>query len=487
MFGFNTAVKGLLASQKSLYVMNHNISNIDTKGYSRQQGAQRATTPYDLPGVGFLGTGTEIYDVARVRNSYVDFKYWNENAPKGEWKVKKDTLLEIEKLFGEPSKSSFRQYLDDFYKSLDDMSTNSSNFSFREPVRENALALTKHINESAVRLDELKKETEFSIETKVKKINSIATQIASLSKQIYSNELDGRKANDLRDRRDLLVDELSQIANVKVDESKDGKYRVNISGVSIVDHTEVNEVNVSKDKATNKIDMEWGNGSKVNLKSGELKALLELYNGDGTNSSYRGIPFYQKKLNDFAKGFADKFNEQHRKGYSLGGKDNNNVDEDGNPIEGEGINFFKYTESDGIAKTITLSDEILEDLKNIASAGEIPGSADDNKNMLALLELREDKKFFSEGVSQGTPDDFIKSIISNLAVDSMQGKRMYTSQNIILKNIESQRNSISGVSYDEEMADMVRFQHAYVASARMITTMDTILEVTINRLGLVGR
>ncbi len=115
-FGFNTAVKGLLASQRSLYITNHNINNINTKGYTRQLASQRATTPYDLPGgIGYLGTGTEIYDISRVRNSYLDFKYWNENAPMGgEWETKMNHLTEIEKLFGEPSNSSFRQYLDDF-------------------------------------------------------------------------------------------------------------------------------------------------------------------------------------------------------------------------------------------------------------------------------------------------------------------------------------------------------------------------------------
>ncbi len=87
-FGFNTAVKGLLASQRSLYTTNHNINNINTKGYTRQLASQRATTPYDLPGIGYLGTGTEIYDISRVRNSYLDFKYWNENAPMGNGKLR---------------------------------------------------------------------------------------------------------------------------------------------------------------------------------------------------------------------------------------------------------------------------------------------------------------------------------------------------------------------------------------------------------------
>ncbi len=470
-FGFNTAVKGLLASQRSLYITNHNVSNVNTRGYTRQEGAQRATTPYALPGIGFLGTGTEIYDVSRIRDSYLDFKYWNENAPMGEWEAKMNHLSEIEKLFGEPSDTSFRKYLDDFFKALTNMSTNPSDSSYREPVRENALAFTKHINEVAVRLNELRRETKVSMENNIERINSIANQIASLNRQIYSYEISGYKANDLRDRRDLLVEELSKVVNVSVHESDDGKFRVSISGVSLVDHINVSEVKLKTIPNSDEIRIEWGNGSLVNLKSGELKGLLDLYSGDGENNTYRGIPYYQNRLNEFAEGFANKFNKKHNEGYGLNGNTN--------------IDFFKF-DAEKPAATITLSDEILEDLKNIA-AGETPGDAEDNRNLLELIGLREDRKFFSEGTSQGTPDDFIKAIVSNLAVDSMQSERMYNSQNMMLKNIQTKRDSVSGVSYDEEMANMVKFQHAYMASARMINTLDIIMDVTINRLGLVGR
>ena len=467
-FGFNTAVQGLLASQKSLYVTSHNISNTNTKGYSRQEALQRATIPHLLPNIGFLGTGTEIYDIVRIRDSYVDFKYWNENAPLGEWAVKRDTLTEIEKLFGEPSNSSFRQYLDDFYKSLESLSTNPSDLSYREPVVETALALTKHINETAARLLELKEDTKFAIEAREKNINSIANQIASLNRQIYSMELDGRKANDLRDKRDLLVDELSKIVNVRVHESADGKYTVSISGVTIVDHTDVNEVKMVED-SEGKIEFHWENGSKVNLKSGELKGLLELYNGDGEDNTYRGIPYYQERLNEFAKGFAEGFNEQHKEGYKLNSND-------------KGEEFFSY-DIDNPAATITVASNILENVENIAAGG-ISGNAEDNGNLLALIDQRNTGVYFGFNSS---PDDYIKSIMSNYAVDSTQAKRMKDSQEIILQNIESKRNSISGVSLDEEMANMVRFQNTYVAAARMITTMDGIIDVTVNRLGLVGR
>lgn len=472
-FGFNSAVRGLLASQRSLYTTNHNIDNANTKGYSRQQVEQQATNPFKMPGIGFLGTGTEIYNVQRIRDSFVDFKYWNEMAPLGEWEIKKNSLTEIEKLMGEPSKSSFTQYMNDFYKSLDEMSKNPSDISFREPVRENALAFTKHINETAQRLMNMKKETEYEIDTKIKHINSLSERIAGLNKQIYSLETDGKQANDLRDRRELLVDEVSKIANVKVNESADGKYNISLSGISIVDHLYTNKLSFKNIDNGKEYKLTWENGGEVNLKSGELKGLLDMLTGNGEGNTYRGIPFFQKQLDEFAKGFADKFNDLHSKGYGLNKDD----------LAGD---FFVYNPNNP-ASSFTLHQDIINDIENIAAAGNSGGSTEDNINLLALIKQREDKEFFSGGISQGTPDDFIKAMISSMAVDSLQAERFYKTQELMQKNINTKRQSISGVDLDEEMADMIRFQHVYVASSKMISTMDMIIDITVNRLGMVGR
>lgn len=483
-YGFNSAVRGLLASQRALYTTNHNIDNANTRGYSRQQVDQRATNPHNLPGIGYLGTGTEITNIQRVRDSFVDYKYWSETAPVGEWEVKKSSLAEIEKLMGEPSNNSFRKYMDDLYKSLDEMSKNPGDIAFREPVRENAMAFTKHINETAKRLENMKIETENSIETKVKYVNTLSSQIAALNKQIYSAEIDGRHANDLRDRRELLVDDLSKIVNVKVNEGADGKYNVSVSGISIVDHTDVNKMSFKVTENTpptlpsKEYNILWENGGTVNIKSGEIKGLTDMLTGDGKNATYKGIPYFEKQLNEFAKGYADKFNEQHRKGYGVGEPDRG--------VGVDGKDFFTYDATNSAA-TFTLHQDIIDDIKNIAAAGKPGGDQEDNENLLAIIKQREDKEFFQGGVSQGTPDDFIKSMLSSMAVDSMQAKKVYETQGLIQKNIVTKRNSISGVSLEEEMADMVRFQHVYVASSKMITTMDTLLDITVNRLGLVGR
>lgn len=472
-FGFNSAVRGLLASQRALYTLNHNVDNANTKGYSRQKIEQRATSPYLIPGTGFLGTGTEVYNIERIRDSFVDFKYWNETAPMGEWEIKKNALTEIEKLMGEPSNSSFRKYMDDFYSSLDEMSKNPSDDAFRKPVKENAMAFTKHLNDTAKRLQNMEIETKYNIDMNVRKVNSLSEQIAVLNKQIHSSELDGRKANDLRDRREVLVDELSKLVNIKVNESPDGKYTVSLGGISLVDHIYTNKISYDEKEDPGKRFI-WENGGKVNLSSGTLKGLADMYEGDGVNNSYRGIPYYMKKLDEFATGYAEKFNDQHKKGYDL----------NGNP----GEDFFVSTDGNPVtAATITVNEKILEDVNFIAAAGSVGGDAEDNTNLLELINQREDKEFFSGGLSQGTPDDFIKAIVSSLAVDSLQGKRVYGTQELMQKNIEMKRSSISGVNLEDEMADMVRYQHTYVAASKMISTMDMIIDITVNRLGLVGR
>lgn len=484
--GFNTAVSGLLGSQKSLYTVSHNITNAETPGYSRQKASQRAANAFNLPGIGLLGTGAEVYSIDRIRDSYTDYKYWTESAPKGEWEVKNKNLEQVEVLFNEPSDSSFRQYLDDFFTSLENLSTNPSDMSYRADVREKAVAFTKHINDTAKRLANLKEELNGTIKTKVDTINDLSHQIGALNKQIYSLEIGGTKANDLRDKRELLIDELSKIANVQVNEIKgsenklnNGKVTISLNGIALVDHMNVTEMSYKKNG--DNVDVEWENGTPLNIKSGELKGLMDMTKGDGQDGHYRGIPYYQERLDNFAGTFATIFNNQHMKGEALDGQDSTP----------DNIAFFTTTDgtTDINASNIKVSDDIVSNLNNIAAAAADNGEEgkEDNENIKELLSLRHKNDFFDDPDSKGTPDDYIKSVLSNLAVDGQQSERMKDTQNLIVENIEKKRESVSGVSLNEEMQNMVRFNQSYRAAAKMLTTMDQILEITVNRLGLVGR
>ncbi|RKD32330.1 flagellar hook-associated protein FlgK [Thermohalobacter berrensis] len=496
--GLNTAISGLFASQKSLYTTNHNISNANTEGYSRQKAVQHAADPLTLPGIGMLGTGTEITEIKRIRDSYIDYKYWSENSSLGEWQVKRDTLVNIENIFNEPSDSSFRQYLDEFFNSLETLSTDPSSYAHRSLVKEKAVALTNHLNETVNRLYSLQKELNFGVKTKIKQVNDIAGQIRNLNDQIYRLEIDGTKANDLRDRRALLVDKLSKIVNVQVSENS-GKYRVSIGGIALVDHVNISKIKYPPPTTDNKFNpkeklykVEWETGETVDLKGGELKALLDLRDGEGEGNIYRGVPFYIKRLDEFAQKLAEKMNEVHSDGWGLNNTTGTFL------FTAHGKKTSDYTDLSELldeirAENISLSgdiksnsDYIAASSANIAAASN-PDGVKNNENALELIELREDKNFFDTTTPQGTPDDFIKAVLSNFAVDSQHANRMEENQDAIMANIKQKRESKSGVSIDEEMSNMVKFQHSYNAAAKMITTIDEIYEVTINRLGLVGR
>lgn len=479
--GFNTAVSGLLASQKNLYTTNNNIANVNTKGYSRQQNIQESNNPLNISGVGFLGTGTDITEVNRVRDSYLDFKYWGERAPVGEWSVKEDALTEISHVFNEPSDSSIRKNLDEFFTSLESLSTNPSDDSNRALVREKMISLTKYMNSTAENLKSTQKEINFEVGTNIKKINSYSDRIAGLSKEIYQIELDGSSANDLRDSRDLLVDELSEIVNINATEAN-GKFKVSIGGTTLVDHDISNKLKYPAPTIENPLNkeeklyqLEWENGNKLQLKSGTLKGLIDVRDGGGEKGEYRGVPFYITRLNEFANTFAERMNDIHKEGFTRDGK--------------TGMSIFESDSGEKIdASNIKVSEDILRNLDNIAASSSNDTSNKENNDIIKdLIAKRDDNKFFDNTTPQGTPDDFMKSVLSTLAVDGQQSIRMKENGNVIVDGIDKRRQSESGVSLDEEMSNMVKFQHSYNAAARMITTIDEIYDVTINRLGLVGR
>jgi flagellar hook-associated protein 1 FlgK len=531
-FGLNVAIRGLYTAQKNLDIVNHNINNVNTPGYSRQVGIQKATRP--LPsynGTGMIGTGANVVAIKRIRDEYLDYKYWSENISLGEWDTKRILMSEMEATFNEPSESGFTKVMDEFYSSLQELAKDPGSLAVRAMVKQRAITLTKYFNSTAVHLEKLQGDINYRIRTKVEEVNSLATQICQLNKQIYTFELEGDTANDLRDQRTLLVDKMSRIINVQANEvvvgklvngAEDKRFVLTISGKTIVDHFSIDKLALVQRDETDKLNEEdinnlyqvlWEDGNSLNIKSGELRGLLDIRDGNGGQKgmdgvtqtpSYKGIPYYQSQLNHFVRVFAKAFNEGivadekfpgHADGYGL------DPDGDG-PLEAStGIRFFTMLDSEGkelstadfqaisgdideryskiTAKNFSISKEILQDYNAIATSGK-EGEVGNITILNALLSMRHNVRMFTEGASE----DFMKSLITSLGVDSQQAVRYYQNQKAILNQVSNQRASESSVSIDEEMANMVKFQHTYNASARMIATMAEIYETLINRLGV---
>jgi flagellar hook-associated protein 1 FlgK len=481
---FNIATSGLFASQRSLDTTSHNIANANTEGYSRQVTLQRATMPTYGDPTGVIGTGVETYDIIRIRSSYLDTKYWGQNKTYHEWNIKQAQLENLEGVFNEPSDTGIRVVMDEFFTALEELSKQPGDSTCRVNVIEKAKMITTTINRNGHELINSIRDVNFSIKNKVSQINSLSEQIANLNKHIFSFELGGNKANDLRDQRNLLLDELSSIVNITVTElpgpNGNNYLDVKIGGITLIDHIKYNKL-ATEDETTeiselgggkiSRVVWEGVDNQEVRIESGELRGLLDVRDGDGEGFNYRGIPYYLNKLNEFAKGFTEAFNAQHNKGIDL----------QGNP----GQNFFYVSSAEEInCINFDVNPDIVANPNTIAASSEGNGESN-NDNIKLLIELREFKGMFDTLI--GTPDDFIKSILSALAVDSNHAKRMTTNSQALVDQTYISRLSESGVSLDEEMANMVKFRQAYNASVRMITTLDAILDTTVNRLGLVGR
>lgn len=483
----NIANTGLFASRRALDVTSHNIANSNTEGYSRQILLQKASMPIWGDPKGIMGTGVDTYNIIRIRNEYLDKKFWSQNKSVGEWSIKQENLEMIESIFNEPSNTGIRQVLDEYFIALDELSKSTGDSTKRVAVVERANTLAVSLNRNGHEIINTIRDTNSAVKSKVEEINSLAGQLSVLNRQIFNMELGDNQANDLRDQRTVLLDKLSKIIDIEVSTSKDIHNNeflsIKLGGITFVEHTNYQELDYVDIDVAGITDLGAGKMSqvvwkgmesqKVAIKGGELKGLLDTRDGDGQGLNYRGLRYYLGKLNEFAQDFSKAINEQHKKG----------VDFYGEP----GGDFFKVPAggSNNInCLNFTVSDYLMIDPNHFAASSHTEGESN-NENVMKIISLKNSTSMFES--TKGTCDDFIKAMLSTLAVDSQQSIRMLTNTEILLAQTDSTRMSESGVLLDEEMGNMVKFNQTYNASAMMISTLDKILDTTINRLGMVGR
>lgn len=510
--GFNTAKSGLFASQRALDITGHNLANVNTRGYTRQRLEQFQSTPLKLAGgQGMLGTGVDTHSIKQLRNEFLDYKYRDEATSLGYWETKADGLSFIESIMNEPSDTGISQVINAMFESFQELSKNPDNLTTRSLVRQRATTFTNSINHMYTQLEKTAVDYNFDVNSMVNTINTYGKQIAALNDQILRFEVDGSNANDLRDQRNVLIDDLSKIVDVEVQEitnlenPKHKQMVIKIAGKPLVYHKDFTglEVKAEKSKFFNdevgkQIDMygiKWEDGTEFNSSNvgGQLEGILVMRDGEGNKGkdapyNEKGIPYYIKQLNEFVKVFANEINKIHIEGYGLDGNNGRafftaggdptpttiTTDTDGKLTNAEFTNIN--------ASNIKISIDI-EDPNNIAASKEKDLLPKDGSIMLEIIELRHKASMFNEG----KPEDFIKSLIGTLGVEAEEAGRNAFNQAVLTDEIENRRMSVSGVFQDEELANMVKFQHAYNASARMITTIDEMLDVLINRIGIVGR
>ncbi len=493
-YGLEIARSALTVSQKAINLTGHNISNANTEGYTRQrlivQSIEPASANVRLSPIakGMTGGGAEISKVEQIRSDYLDRQYRNQSSKMGYWQTRSEELEYIETVINELSEdSSISTAMADFFNSLSDLSIDPVSKEIRATVQQNALKMTETFNHYYDQLVELQNSYNQSMKLTVDEINNLVTNIAKYNEQIYAYELSGNAANEMRDRRNLMIDQLSELVNITATESADGKMIVSCEGTDLVNHTTATLLE-ARPELTGEVSGEPGyyeiyvgsTSTVFNYSSGKLQALKDLR--DSTSVDNLGIPRILQSLNTLAQSIAEQFNAIHSTGYTM---------PTSTTTSQTGINLFKVPAGgygDITAGNFSLSADVLDNVFNIAASSQVidlsAASTNEGNNVIALAMVTLASSTNVPTVSNF--ENYLKSTVVEVGIKSSSCKASLESQQSVVGNLNDRRQSISGVSMDEEMVNLVSYQHSYSAAARVLTAIDEALEVLINRTGRVG-
>ncbi|NGP44940.1 flagellar hook-associated protein FlgK [Bacillaceae bacterium SIJ1] len=517
--GLETALRGLRAQQYSLQTINHNVANANTPGYTRQRVNLVATDGFPSVGrnrpliPGHMGTGVEGTDVQRVRNAFLDQRFRTEYTKTTYWGNRYDSLSRLEGLMNEPSEDGLASTFNEFWDSMQVLATNGENLGARSVVRQKGMALANTFNYLHDSIVEYQNQAKEEIQQTTFDINSILTRINQINQEIGKIEPHGDVPNGLYDQRDMLVDELSSLVNIKTEliqpganasEVAEGKMSIEIVQDSGLSYDPPIVLLNGKTNSTQEMEVQFSDSEQaatgfsvgdksysfngqadVAIPMGTLKAKIESF-GFEIGGQVKGIyPDMLAELDRMAFTFATAFNEQHEKGQTLTEINGGTVGAD-NPFFVGDNNQMPATMK-GFAGQITVSEEIMNDYNLIAAAS--PGNdigSGDGGNAQALADLMKADLDFGNGV-EASFTDYYEKMIGDMGTTTKESQTLLENAELALLTVDQGRQSISGVLLDEEITNMVKFQHAYNAAARSMTTVDEMLDRIINGMGRVGR
>jgi len=448
-----TAATALRTQQEAINVVAHNIANASTEGYSRRQPIL-TPLPEERTPSGIFGTGVQMEDIRRVRDPLLDTAFRRETAGLGESQVRAGLLGQVETVLMEPGEEGLASAIDEFFSAWSSLASDPAGLTGRSPVQAQAQQLVDTLNGLAVDLDLLRQDAESEITGDLRRANELIEQIASLNRQIVAEEVDGTTAGDKRDARDLAIDELAAILPTQTFEQEDGSTRVVTSGISLVDQAHTNTLELRESGGVYGIGV-VGHPGQLPDEGGSIGGALQVLNND--------LPSIRASLDDLAEALVTEINAIHQTGT--------------NPNGTTGIDFFDPAGT--TAASISLSAEVLADTDNISAGtggpvGEYRAGANDVA--LALAGLRDEASGLL-GMSYG---DHFRELTSDVGFMVHTANSRAEVHSTLADQAEMRREGYSGVSTDEELMQLIRFQTAYQAAARVVTTANEMLQTLVN-------
>lgn len=465
------SLQAVLAHSQVMEVIQHNVSNASTPGYRRQEAVLTAAVPSSIGGTEFVngagqrGGSVFVSKVERFNLAFFDGRFRTISAETKNWEMQSQILTQLEATLAETSEDGLLPKLDQFWKGWQELSSDPTNTSLRAVLLDDASSLANAFNRRASQILQLRNDQNLSVSSQVDEINMLASEVARLNGEISHVLSIGEQPNDLMDKRDVALDKLAELTGAVSSEQKNGEMVVSIGGhVLVVGHD--NFKLETRANAENLYDVYWSQDNQQLVPpSGSLKGTMEARDNILVDQ--------MDGLNTLATSLAAQVNAIHSTGYGL--TDTVLWAPPGTP----GRNFFTGTS----AMNIAVNQNLIDDPSKIAAADNInqPGN---NAIALKMVDLKNFK-----GMSGGTAtlNEFYNMQITQLAVDTKRAGDNTYQHDLVAKALSDQRESVAGVNLDEEAANMAKTQKAYQAAARMLTTMDELLDIVINRMGLAGR
>jgi flagellar hook-associated protein 1 FlgK len=559
----NTSRLSLMSQLANIDIIGHNIANVNTPGYSRQVGIVQTTPPL-ADALGMRGTGVTTTRIMNLYDRFVGMQLNIENSNKGMWDARSSSLSDLERTFNEASDYGLLPVIGEFWNAWEDLANNPEGVAQRVSVVEKSKILTATLNSMNEDLLTQERILDQSIEAGVGQLNTLTAQVADLNQTISENEMLGNDANDLRDRRNNLLTQISEMIDINYFENDNSQVTIlSANGKSLVQGNESYNLRVDFDPLTGDPQIVWHNDSypmDETIKSGKLRGWL-----DGWND----LKGAHNDLKELSSALIFHVNQQHVQGYDLDGEAGSLFFEhaisvnQGAENQGDGILMFdpasgidgidwenlqnyddfeiRFTEDyvsgggndefkiintstgeevdastitvsevageiaidfnggyfvkinygvgtsprsgdtfslsfrDNAARTVGVNDELSDPVKVAASDNplEVPG------NNGAALKISQLQNALTMSSNSSSFNEFYSSVVGKLGSLAQMAKNNGEHSALVAEQLQLKQESVSGVSIDEEMTNLIRFQQAYSASARIISKVDELLDIII--------
>jgi flagellar hook-associated protein 1 len=451
MPGLNTsmsiAVQALAAEQGALSVTSNNIANVNTPGYSRQIAVFNEAPTFRESGASF-GDGVTLEQFQSVRDQLLQLRIYEETHQQGNSQTQLNSMNQIEGIFSDPSQG-VGGALSAFFNSLSQLSTNPTDANARQQVLTAANNLANSFHQAVSSLETIRSGLDQSVPQTVNQINRLTSQIATLNGQVAQAQGVGKDPGSTQDQRDELIRQLSGLVNISVTQTEHGLTLTTANGVPLVVANQSYALQASTNSSTvEDVFSAQGQDITSQVQGGQLGGALQVRD--------QVIPQLLSQLDTLASQFATSFNTQHQAGFDASGN--------------AGQNFFTPpTSVTGAAANFAVA---ITDPKLIAASSD--GSAGSNGNLAQLIAIHDQQL-----PSGASPLDMYSNLVlqvGNLGANAQAGA---TASNLSLRQLTDQRSAVSGVSLDEESTNMIKFQRAYEAAARIVTTVDSMTQTVL--------